>query len=109
MELMGEYKIKESREDAIRILGSAPIRPDPLPEKSLVQFANRAPIAHLAMEKRLQALIAEGGGRKQKTHARDELIEALRACDRDSVDLLVKAFNLAVEFFRHDACFCEYR
>ena len=63
MALRDEYKIKESIENAIRVLDSAPIRPDLLPEKSLVQFANRAPVAHLAIEKGLQALRAEGGGR----------------------------------------------
>lgn len=63
MELRDEYKIKESSEDAIRILDSAPLRPDPLPERNLVQSTNHAPIAHLAIEKGLQALIAEGGGR----------------------------------------------
>ena len=109
MALRVEYKIKESIADAIRVLDSAPFRPDLVPEKSLVQFANRAPVTHLAIENGLQALIAEGGGRKQKTHALDEPIEALRACDRDSVDFLVKAFNFAVEFFRYDACFSESR
>ena len=35
MELREEYKIKESIEDAIRILDSAPVRPDMLPETML--------------------------------------------------------------------------
>ena len=51
MELRDEYKIKESIADAIEILDSAPNRPDPLPEESLVQFTNHALIAHLAIEK----------------------------------------------------------
>ena len=57
MDTMERYKIQESIADVISILDSAPMHRDLLPEKMIVQLTNRMPIAHLAIERGLKALV----------------------------------------------------
>ena len=57
---MKQYKIEESIRDVIRILDLAPIQVDMIGEKNLAQLTNRVPIAHLAIERGLKALISQG-------------------------------------------------
>ena len=94
-----KYKIRESVRDAIRILDSAPIKPDLMSEAVIVQLTNRVPIAHLAIERALKALIFEGGGAKKRTHSLDNLHKDLRKCNSDSARFLGEAFADAVDFF----------
>lgn len=102
MDDMSKYKIRESLEDAIKILDSAPIHPDLVPETVLVQLTNRMPIAHLAIERGLKALIAVASGPRRYTHSLDVLYDDLRNCDRDSAEFFTKAFEDAVGFYNYD-------
>ena len=69
MDTIERYKIQQSIKDVIDILDSAPIRPDMVDETNLVQLTNRIPIAHLAIERGLKALITETGSTAEHTHA----------------------------------------
>ena len=102
MDTMESYKIWASIEDVIPILDSAPMHRDLLPEKEIVQLTNRIPIAHLAIERGLKALIAEAGGAKEKIHGLDRLYRELKKCDQDSAAFLAKAFQDAVSFFGYN-------
>lgn len=99
MDTMEKYKIQQSIKDVIDILDSAPIRPDMIAEVNLVQLTNRIPIAHLAIERGLKALITEAGGTAQHTHALNRLYRNLRACDKASAEYLAGAFDDAAAFF----------
>ncbi len=99
MDTMERYKIQESIMDVIRILDSAPIRPDLVAETNLVQLTNRAPISHLAIERGLKALITDSGGTEEPVHALNKLYENLKTCDKKSADFLAAAFEDAVRFF----------
>ncbi len=102
MDTMERYKIQASIRDVIGILDSAPIRRDLMPETNLVQLTNRIPIAHLAIERGLKALIVEAGGTKEKTHGLNRLYRDLNECDQDSADYLATAFQDAVSFFGYN-------
>ncbi len=102
MDTMERYKIQESIEDAISILDSAPIQRDLLPDKMTVQLTNRMPIAHLAMERGLKALIADAGRTTDPIHSLNKLYRDLRECDKDSADFLAEAFEDAVRFFGYN-------
>ena len=99
---MQRYKVQESIADVIKILDSAPVRPDLMPEANIVQLANRAPIAHLAIERGLKALIAENGRAPEWTHSLGSLYRNLRECDRESSEYLDIAFADAVQFFGYN-------
>ena len=99
MDTMERYKIQESIADAISILDSAPIHRDLLPDKMTVQLTNRMPIAHLAIERGLKALIADACGKTARTHALDKLYRDLKEYNKDSADFLAEAFEDAVRFF----------
>ena len=103
MNTMERYVIRESVADAIAILDSAPIRPDLVPQTNAVRLTNRAPIAHLAIEKGLKALIDDLGGTYEQTHSLNDLCSALSKCDQQSADYLAGAFDDAVKFFRYNA------
>ena len=103
MNTMERYVIQESVTDAIAILDSAPIRPDLVPQTNAVRLTNRAPIAHLAIEKGLKALIDDLGGTYEQTHSLNDLCSALSKCDQQSADYLADAFDDAVKFFRYNA------
>ena len=65
-------------------------------------MTNRAPIAHLAMERGLKALIADVGGTTDPIHSLNKLYRDLRKYDRDSADFLAEAFEDAVSFFGYN-------
>ena len=102
MDIIEEYRIRESMLDAISILDSTPIKPDLLPDRNLVQLTNRASIAHLAVERGLKSLIAQSGKDYKKIHCLDKLYAELRTCDSKSAEFLAKAFEDAVQFFGYD-------
>ena len=99
---MKQYKIEESIRDVIRILDLAPIQVDMIGEKNLAQLTNRVPIAHLAIERGLKALISQGGGSTECTHSLHKLYLDLGKCDHESADYLSVAFNDAVKFFGYN-------
>ena len=102
MDTMERYKIQESIKDVVSILDSAPIHRDLILETTLVQLTNRIPIAHLAIERGLKALIVEAGGSTEPTHGLHTLYRILKECDRESTAFLALAFNDAVGFFGYD-------
>ena len=105
MDTMERYKIQESIADVISILDSAPIHHDLFQEKMIVQLTNRMPIAHLAIERGLKALVADAGGKTAYIHSLDELYGYLRKYDKDSkdsADFLAEAFEDAVRFFGYN-------
>ena len=103
MDTMQRYKVRASVEDAIAILDSAPIRRDLIPETNLVQLTNRIPIAHLAIERGLKALIGEAGNRAEHIHGLNRLYRELKGRDQESTDFLALAFDDAVSFFGYNA------
>ena len=102
METMDRYRIQESIRDVIAILDSAPIRWDMMPDANIVQIANRTPLAHLAIERGLKALIGDRGGTPTRIHALDRLYCDLMECDDESAKYLADAFDDAVRFFRYN-------
>ena len=101
-ELMESYKITSSIGDVIAILDSAPIQLDLMPDRNLVQFTNRIPIAHLAIERGLKGLLKRAGGAHEETHALGKLLENLKAVDVDSTDFIAAAFEDAVKFYGYN-------
>ena len=84
------YKIQESIKDAVVILDSAPIHRDLISETMIVQLTNRLPVAHLAIERGLKALITAAGGeydKGRKGHGLNYLYRKLR----DSIERGMKA------------------
>ncbi len=102
MDTMERYKIESSVKDVIAILDSSPVHRDLIPETNLVKLTNRIPIAHLAIERGLKALIAEAGGPEEHNHGLNRLYRDLKDCDRESADFLALAFDDAVSFFRYN-------
>ena len=102
---MEKYRVPESIKDVIAILDSAPIRRDLIPETNLVQLTNRLPIAHLAIERGLKALIVEKTGESPEdihVHGLNKLYQSLKKCDQEAADYLAKAFQDAVLFFGYN-------
>ena len=107
MDEMERLKVRQSIKDAISILDSAPIRPDMVMEANIVQLTNRVPIAHLALERGLKALIADILGidvreTKEHGHSLNKLYQSLCDCDSGSSDYLSAAFDDAVSFFGYN-------
>ena len=96
---MERYRVQESIRDVIAILDSAPIHWDMMPDTNIVQIANRAPIAHLAIERGFKALISEKLVEYEWTHSLNNLYQYLQECDEQSAAYLSEAFNAAVGFF----------
>ena len=104
MELMDKYKIQASIDDVISILDSAPIKLDLNEETNIVQLANRIPIAHLAIERGLKALILQCK-LYDKGHSLNKLYRDLQECSSESADFLGKAFCDAVKFYGYNVKF----
>ena len=102
MDAMDKYKIQGSTGDVIKILDSAPIHNDLIPDVVIVQLTNRVPIAHLAIERGLKALIAQVGKPARKIHGLHKLYRDLSKCDQESADFLARAFEDAVRFFGYN-------
>lgn len=102
MDRMERYKIEGSINDVIAILDSAPMQRDMLPEANFVQLTNRIPIAHLAIERGLKALIADTGAEREDTHSLQKLYRDLQECDQVSASFLNLAFSDAVDFFEYN-------
>ena len=102
MDTMDRYKIEASIKDVISILDSSPIQPDLIAETNIVQLTNRAPIAHLAIERGMKALITEAGGSAECKHGLHKLYRALKEVNQESADYLARAFEDAVGFFGYN-------
>ena len=70
---------------------------------------NRAPIAHLAIERTLKFLIHASDGHFGETHTLNRHLEMLRKCDPDADDFLSHAFDEAVRFYRFNTNAAELK
>ncbi|MDE2778141.1 MAG: hypothetical protein OXI91_00485 [Chloroflexota bacterium] len=116
MDELRTHLVRESISDAIGILDSAPLQPSMFPQMYFLQVGNRIPVAHLAIERGLKALIRESAertsplellawledGRKGRTHSLASLYSKLREVDEERAKFLAHAFKDAVDFFGYD-------
>ena len=121
MDIMENYKIQESIRDVIRILDSAPLRPDMVFETNAVQLTNRMPIAHLAVERGLKSLLYRAGKTQKSVrklgHSLNRLYRSLEQNDGESAEFLEEAFqdtagffgyNVNLKGFGHFRSLCDY-
>ena len=99
---MDRYKIQASIKDVISILDSSPIQPDLIAETNIVKLTNRVPVAHLAIERGLKALLTEAGSSAERTHGLHKLYRVLGGCNQKAADYLATAFEDAVSFFGYN-------
>ena len=104
------YRIRYTIEDTLKILDSSPTQRDLVPEVNLVQLANRAPIAHINIEKGIKALIAKAGGQPsdKNTHELGSLYDDLKNYNKGSADFLSTAFDDAVDCFDINTKFRQF-
>ena len=96
------WNIRDSVDDAIKILDSAPVHNDLSPEYMLVRITNRAPIAHLAIERGLKFLWYQTGGHECHTHDLPLLYKRVKANDPASAAYLSCAYDETISFFRYN-------
>ena len=96
---MEEYVLHYSIQDVINILEAMPVIPDMVPGITLVQIMNRAPLAHLSIERALKFLIDQNGGSHKPHHNLHTHLDHLRQLDPRTTLFLDKAFEVATEFY----------
>ena len=99
---MQKHIVQFSLRDTIGMLDASPAKADLIPEVTVIQVMNRAPIAHLAIERTLKFLTKAAGGNFEETHTLNRHREALSKCDPDAEDFLSRAFEEAVRFYRYN-------
>lgn len=102
MDRMARYNVQYSIKDVLNILDSAPIHNDLISNVNIAQLTNRAPIAHLAIERGIKALISNSGETVNRIHDLNRLYRDLSVCDKESANYLSSAFDDAVRFFGYD-------
>ena len=105
---MAKMKVWQSVEDVIDILDSAPIHRD-LFGYGNVQLANRVPVAHLAIERSIKALVADVAGTFDSTHSLHELYQSLKKHDQASARFLAYVFQDAVVFYGYNTNAPDFR
>lgn len=101
MDKMHKRMILSSIRDVIHILDSAPIKPDLIPQITATQMMNRAPIAHLSIERGLKSLIIESGGQPREEHNLLPLLQKLANLNPDAARFLSESFEDAVRVYRY--------
>ena len=96
---MQDHIIQFSMDDVIDILESAPVRPDMIGEITVSQVMNRAPMAHLSIERALKFLIRRSGLDFKEDHNLHTHLKTLRLCDTSTAEYLDLAFDAAVQFY----------
>ncbi len=99
METVQRLTILHSIGDVIGILGSAPVKPDLNPRINVVQIMNRAPIAHLAIERGIKVLVNDSGGAYEKNHSLWTIFQKLKDCNSCAAKFLEAAFDDVVRFY----------
>lgn len=99
METMQRFTIRHSIEDVISILDNTPVKLDLVPQITSVQITNRSPVAHLAIERGIKALVKDSGGDYEKTHSLCPNFQKLMACNSCAAKFLEAAFDDAVRFY----------
>ena len=99
---MQKHMIQFSLKDTIGMLDASPAKADLIPEVTVIQVMNRAPIAHLAIERTMKFMIREAGGNFEKGHTLNQYREALEEYDPDAEGFLSRAFDEAVRFYNYN-------
>lgn len=101
MDKMHKRMILSSIRDVIHILDSAPIKPDLIPQITAIQMMNRAPVAHLSIERGLKSLIIESGGQPREEHNLLPLLQKLTDLNPEAARFLSESFDDAVRVYRY--------
>lgn len=101
MDTIHKHTILSSIRDVVRILDSAPVKPDMVPQFTAFQVMNRAPIAHLSLERGLKLLIKEAGGETKGRHNLLPLHRQLANVNPEASRFLSRAFDDAVCIYRY--------
>ena len=96
---MQDHIVQFSMDDVIGILESAPVRPDMISEITIAQVMNRAPMAHLSIERALKFLIRRLGLDFKEDHNLHAHLATLRGSDPNTAEYLELAFDAAVQFY----------
>ena len=102
MDKVHKHIIGSSIRDTVRILDSAPVKPDMIPEITAYQMMNRAPIAHLSIERGLKSLIIEFGGQHKDEHNLLPLYRKLGKLHPEAATFFSKSFDEAVRTYRYN-------
>ena len=96
---MDERIIRLSVQDVVRSLETDPVQADLVPEFTIMQVVNRAPTAHLSIERVLKFLIRKAGGYAKENHQLHTHLRMLRQHDPGSAAFLDRAFADATRFY----------
>ena len=102
MDIAARYRIRASIRDSIKILNSAPIFPDLPGKHNYVERTNRGPVAHIAIERGLKALVIDAGEKQETLENEHGLIPLYNLLAKRREKLakhLSDAFDDAVKFF----------
>ena len=99
MDTVQRFAIRYSVEDVINILDSTPVKGDLIPQITIAQIMNRAPVAHLSIERAIKALVKNSGGTYDQNHDLWDHFQKLEDCDPHAAEFLEAAFNDAVRFY----------
>ena len=94
--------IEHSLRDVIHILEHNPVYSDLVVQIPIAQIMNRAPIAHLSIERAFKYLIQNAGGQWKCHHHLHSHFEQVRVHSPDSAVFLDDAFNAAVTHYRYN-------
>ncbi len=99
---MQKHMIQFSVNDTIGILDASPAKADLIPEVTVIQIMNRAPTAHLAIERAIKFLIHAASGDFEETHTLNRLLNSLKQHDVSGEAYLSRAFDDAVDFYGYN-------
>ncbi len=88
--------------DVIRMIESAPVIADLVPDVVDNQVLNRIPLAHITIEKSLKYRILQSGGKVEHIHDLHAQLDQLRKSSNDDAEFLDQAFNRAITFYDID-------
>lgn len=101
--------IRISIDDVIKMLDVPSSGRDLIQEINVAYLVNRAPIAHLSIERVMKFLIHSAGASFEKRHHLHTLLDSLAKHDPNAADFLNRAFTDAVEFYQLNPNVPEYR
>ena len=110
MDSMEWHKFLFTIEDTLKILDSAPVQRDLIQDVNFIQLTNRAPIAHINIEKAMKVLIDKAGidSKNKKSHELANLYRELEDCDKEAAEFLSTAFLDAVDCFDINTKFDQF-
>ena len=99
MDQVHRHVIRSSINDTVHILDSAPVKLDLVPQFTAFQMMNRAPIAHLSVERGLKSLIADSGVHTKDEHNLLPLYRKLAEFNPEDAAFFSKSFDDAVRAY----------